>query len=66
MIYYDTPSRNRLAREHADRLAEEMRSARGPRLDEAEAPREGFSTQVFARVGRLRHIKGRHIPAYHA
>lgn len=65
MLYYDTPSGNRLAAEHADRLAEEMRRARGPRREEAEAPRGGFSAELFARVGWLRHIKGRHIPAYH-
>jgi hypothetical protein len=67
MLYYDTPGRNRLAREHADRLAEDMRSARGPLTDEPEAPRGGLSAELFALVGRLRrHGRGRHVPAYHS
>jgi hypothetical protein len=67
MVYYDTDSRLQFAREHADRLADEMRRSRGLTPDEAGYPHWGrLAAQLFVRVGRLRHGESRHVPAYHA
>jgi hypothetical protein len=67
MVYYDTDSRLQFAREHADRLADEMRRVRRLTPDEAGYPRWGrLTAELFVRVGRLRHGRSQQVPAYHA
>jgi hypothetical protein len=68
MVYYDTPSRLRFAREHAERLEADMRNSNRPRPDEAGSPdanpgrARGWS--LMARFERLR--RSHHTPAYHS
>lgn len=65
MVYYDTDSRLRLAREHAEGLALEMRRSRGLTPDEVGLSRLArLASAVTARVERLRHRGTRHAPAY--
>jgi hypothetical protein len=65
MLYYDTDSRLRLAREHAERVAAEMRRSRRLTADEAGYPPWGRrAAELLVRVGRLRHGRSRHVPAY--
>ena len=66
MVYYDTNSRLQFAREHADRLADEMRRACPAPRDEARflacaKLRSGLASSVE----RLRRRKHFHVPAYH-
>jgi hypothetical protein len=65
MIDYDTNSRLQSARDHADRLAAEMRRSRPLRPDEAGYPGWGrLGSALVGRVERLR--RRRHVPAYQA
>jgi hypothetical protein len=65
MVYYDTDSRLRLAREHADRLALEMRRSRGLTPDEVGLSRYArLASAVASRVERLRRRGARQAPAY--
>lgn len=67
MLHQDTAARLQFAREHADRLAAEMRRTRQLDPDEAGYPHWGrLAAGLFVRVGRLRHGKSGHVPAYHA
>ena len=68
MLDYDTESRLQFAREHAERLAAEMRRSR--RLTPAEAgfpgrPSLGELTRRALRLSRVREPEP-HIPAYDA
>jgi hypothetical protein len=66
MVYYETDSRLQFAREHAERLADDMRRSR-PLVPEAAHPAKAkFSTALAAGFDRLRRRKGYHAPAYHA
>jgi hypothetical protein len=67
MFYYDTDSRLQLAREHADRLAAEMRRSR--RLTTEEAGYPSWARLGSALAGSLERLRGRgghHTPAYDA
>ena len=67
MVYYDTDSRMQFAREHADRLALEMRRSRRLTQDEAGVQRRTRLGSAFAdRVDRLRRHGGHEAPAYEA
>jgi hypothetical protein len=67
MVYYDIDSRTQFAREHADRLALEMRRSRRVTQDEAGVHRGTRLGSAFAdRVERLYRGRGHHTPAYHA
>jgi hypothetical protein len=63
MLDYDTNSRLQGAREHADRLASEMRRSRPLNPDEVGYP--GWARLGSALVGRVERLRRRrHIPAY--
>jgi hypothetical protein len=69
MLYYDTPSRLRFAREHAERLEADMRHTHRPTPDEAGYPGRNpgwakLGQVLTARFERLR--RSHHTPAYHA
>jgi hypothetical protein len=65
MLYYDPDSRLQLAREHAEQLAAEMRRSSRLTADEAGYPRWGRrAAELLVRVGRLRHGRSQHLPAY--
>jgi hypothetical protein len=67
MIYYDTDTRLQFAREHADRLAAEMRRTRCLTPDEVGYP--GWARLGSALAGRLERLRGRRangVPAYGA
>jgi len=65
MLYYDTNSRLQFAREHADRLASEMRRCRRLTPDEAGFPNWArLGPALAACVERLRLHRGHHAPAY--
>jgi hypothetical protein len=67
MVYYDTDSRLQFAREQADRLADEMRRTRPLTPDEiGDTHRKRIVAEVFALLARVRHVRSRHVPAYHA
>lgn len=67
MVYYDTDNRLQLAREHADRLATEMRRSRRLTPDEAGYPSWARLGPVLAgRVERLRLRRGHHAPVFEA
>jgi hypothetical protein len=67
MVYYDTEGRLQLAREHAERLAEEMRHSRPLTADNGEQPGWARLGLVLARrVERLLRRRGHHRPAYGA
>lgn len=67
MVYYDTDSRLQFAREHADRLAHEMRRTRPFTPDDVGDPhRKRIVAGLFTRLARVRHVRSRHVPAYHA
>lgn len=67
MVYYDTDSRLQFAREHADRLALEMRRSRRLTQDEAGAHgRTRLGSAFAAGIDRLHRSRGHHVPAYHA
>jgi hypothetical protein len=67
MVYYDTDSRIQFAREHADRLALEMRRSRRLTQDEAGVQRRTRLGSAFAaRFDRLRRHSGQQAPAYEA
>jgi hypothetical protein len=68
MVYYDNHSRQQLAREHADLLANEMRRSRRLTPDEVGYPggRASLGSALLGRVERLRPGKGYHAPAYEA
>ena len=67
MVYYDTEGRLQLAREHAERLAEEMRHSRPLRADSGEQPgRARLGLVLAGRIERLLRGRGDHRPAYGA
>ena len=67
MVYYDTDIRLQLAREHADRLASEMRRSRRPTRDEAGYPRLArLGSALAGHIESLRRHRGGHTPAYDA
>jgi hypothetical protein len=67
MVYYDTDSRLQFAREHAERLATEMRRSRRVTPDEAGySRRAGLGPAVSRRLERLLRRRGHHAPAYGA
>ena len=67
MVYYDTDTRLQLAREHADRLATEMRRSRRLTTDEAGYPRLArLGSALAGQIESLRRHKGNHTPAYDA
>ena len=67
MVYYDTDSRLQFAREHAERLATEMRRSRRLTPDEVGVSSLTRLGSAFAgRVNRLRGLRGHHVPAYDA
>jgi len=67
MVYYDTHSRLQFAREHADRLADEMRRSRRLTPDEAGYRRLArLGSGLAGHFQRLLMQKGRHTPAYDA
>jgi hypothetical protein len=67
MVYYDTDNRLQFAREHADRLADDMRRSQRLMSDEGADP-GGITLRslLAASVDRLRRRRGYHAPAYHA
>jgi hypothetical protein len=67
MVYYDTDSRRQLAREHAERLADDMRRTRRLTPDEAGHLSWASLVRALARrlEGKLRR-KGHRAPAYGA
>jgi hypothetical protein len=67
MVYYDTNTRLQLAREHADRLATEMRRSRRLTPDKAGYPRlTRLGSALAGQIESLRRHKGNHTPAYDA
>jgi hypothetical protein len=67
MVYYDTDIRLQLAREHADRLATEMRRSRRLTPDKAGYPRLArLGSALAGQIESLRRHKGNHTPAYDA
>jgi len=67
MVYYDIDSRSQFAREHADRLAAEMRRSHRLTPDEAGFPlRARLGSALTDRAERLRRRTGFHKPAYDA
>jgi hypothetical protein len=67
MVYYDTDSRLQFAREHVERLADEMRRSQPlTPLDVEDSHRATLGSALLALVERLRHVKGYQAPAYHA
>ena len=67
MVYYDTDIRLQLAREHADRLAAEMRRSRRLTPEVAGFPRLArLGSALAGHIGSLRRHKGSHTPAYNA
>jgi hypothetical protein len=67
MLYYDTASRIQFAREHADRLAEEMRRSRRLTPDEVGYPAWArLGSALRSRMKGLRRGRGYHAPAYDA
>lgn len=67
MVYYDTDSRLQLAREQADRLANEMRRSRRLTADEAGYPGWArLGPALAGRVERLRRRRGHRAPAFEA
>ena len=67
MVYYDTDIRLQLAREHADRLATEMRRSRRLTPDVAGYPRLAkLGAALAGQIEGLRRHKGGHRPAYDA
>jgi hypothetical protein len=67
MVYYDTNVRLQLAREHADRLASEMRRSRRVSPDVAGYPRLArLGSALAGHIESLRRHRGTHTPAYDA
>jgi hypothetical protein len=67
MVYYDTDSRLQFAREHADRLADEMRRSRGLTPDEVGyRGRARWGSALADGLERLRRRRGHQVPAYNA
>jgi len=67
MVYYDTNTRLQLAREHADRLATEMRRSRRLTPDVAGYPRLAkLGSALAGHLESLRRHRGSHTPAYDA
>jgi hypothetical protein len=67
MVYYDTETRLQLAREHADRLATEMRRSRRLTPDVAGYPRLArLGSALAGQLESLLRHKGAHRPAYDA
>jgi hypothetical protein len=66
MVYYDNHTRRQLAREHADRLANEMRRSRRLTPDEVGYPGWARLGSALLGVERVRRGKGYHAPAYEA
>jgi hypothetical protein len=67
MVYYDTNVRLQLAREHADRLASEMRRSRRISPDVAGYPRLArLGSALAGHIESLRRHRGTHTPAYDA
>jgi hypothetical protein len=67
MVYYDTDSRLQFAREHADRLATEMRRSRRLTPDEVGFfSRARLAPALAGQLERLRRRAGHHTPAYDA
>ena len=64
MLDYNTDSRIQAVRDHADRLASDMRRSRSLSPDEAGFPGRARLVSAIARVGRLR--GRRHAPVYQA
>ena len=67
MVYYDTDTRLLLAREHAERLASEMRRSRRVTREDAGYPlltRLGLA--LASQIESLRLHRRDHTPAYHA
>jgi hypothetical protein len=67
MVYYDTESRLQLAREHAERLADDMRRTR--RFDSDEPGNLSWASLVAALARRLEgklRRRGHRAPAYGA
>jgi len=67
MVYYDTDIRLQLAREHAERLASEMRRSRRVTREDAGYPRlTRLGWALASLTASLRWHKGDHTPAYNA
>jgi len=67
MVYYDTDVRLQLAREHAERLATEMRRSRRLTRDEAGyPPLTRLGSALASYIAGLRRHRGGHTPAYEA
>jgi hypothetical protein len=67
MVYYDTDIRLQLAREHADRLAAEMRRSRRLTPEVAGFPRLArLGSALAGHIESLRRHKGSPTPAYDA
>jgi hypothetical protein len=67
MVYYDTEIRLQLAREHADRLATEMRRSRRIKPNVVGYPRLArLGAALAGQIEGLRRHKGSQKPAYGA
>jgi hypothetical protein len=65
MVYYDTDSRLQFAREHAERLATDMRRTRRLTPDEVGYPGWArLGSALAGRVERLRRRRNHRVPAF--